>query len=174
MTTGWHNHQWVLETPKTYDVICERPLSKGQRSIFNFKLLSEKHTLDTINISIRKLESRYHIIVYYFFLHLLLQLAVHALNARVWNCLWFIVQIIVFLCRCPPTWVGQASMQLSRDPAGHDPDPPEPPRAYIILLVVVLLVVVLLVVLLVVTPKGNFQKSCITIFLLNCSYLHHS
>ena len=70
-------------------------------------------------------------------------------------------------------------MQLSRDPAGHDPDPPEPPRAYIILLVVVLLVVVLLVVvllvvLLVVTPKGNFQKSCITIFLLNCSYLHHS
>ena len=49
-------------------------------------------------------------------------------------------------------------MQLSRDPAGHDPDPPEPPRAYIILLVVVLLVVVLLVVLLVVTPKGNFQK----------------
>ena len=65
-------------------------------------------------------------------------------------------------------------MQLSRDPAGHDPDPPEPPRAYIILLVVVLLVVVLLVVLLVVTPKGNFQKSCITIFLLNCSYLHRS
>ena len=64
-------------------------------------------------------------------------------------------------------------MQLSRDPAGHDPDPPEPPRAYImvvVLLVVVLLVVVLLVVLLVVTPKGNFQKSCITIFLLNCSF----
>ena len=61
-------------------------------------------------------------------------------------------------------------MQLSRDPAGHDPDPPEPPRAYIILLVVVLLVVVLLVVLLVVTPKGNFQKSCITIFILNCSF----
>ena len=55
-------------------------------------------------------------------------------------------------------------MQLSRDPAGHDPDPPEPPRAYIILLVVVLLVVVLLVVLLVVTPKGNFQKVALQFF----------
>ena len=37
-----------------------------------------------------------------------------------------------------------------------------------VVLLVVLLVVVLLVVLLVVTPKGKFQKSCITIFLLNC------
>ena len=103
--------------------------------------------------------------MYYFFLHLLLQLAVHALNARVWNCLWFTVQIIVFLCRCPPTWVGQASMQLSRDPGHEPPDPPEPPRAYIVwflvfiwssspmfrgLLEVVLLVVVLLVVVLLV------------------------
>ena len=64
-------------------------------------------------------------------------------------------------------------MQLSSEP-GHDPDPPDPPRAYIIVVVVLLVVVLLGVVLLVVTPKGNFQKSCITIFLLNCSYLHRS
>ena len=49
-------------------------------------------------------------------------------------------------------------MQLSSEP-GHNPDPPEPPRAYI--MVVVLLVVVLLVVLLVVVVKSShlLQKS---------------
>ena len=26
MTTGWHNHQGVSETPKSANVICEQPL----------------------------------------------------------------------------------------------------------------------------------------------------
>ena len=29
MTTGWHNHQGVSETLKTYGVICEQPLTKN-------------------------------------------------------------------------------------------------------------------------------------------------
>ena len=39
ITTGWHNHQGVSETPKMYDIIYEQPLSnfnKEIRALWNF------------------------------------------------------------------------------------------------------------------------------------------
>ena len=64
VTTGWHNHQGVSETPKTYDIIYEQPLKYASvcfrllQSLLSASALPLNQSADTLSSNQNKVDHR--------------------------------------------------------------------------------------------------------------------